>query len=169
MDISTKATIALSIASFVLALISISSAVCAIKQGNKALEASTRPYIAVSYHSQVVDNQQARRYIMVKNYGQTGAILTHISSDAIDINGFSHQLDSLNGSFFAPGQSFLYYYGKPKEGSEGIVTFKYSYNTPKKRYSEKINIKMSSGKIVHRSNEDCAIKYTLQEISERLI
>ena len=71
-DISITINIMLSILSFALAAISVVTVVITLKQNNKMLEATSKPYV-VAYL--VYQEAPSHIYLCIKNFGQTSAIV----------------------------------------------------------------------------------------------
>ena len=63
----------LCVLSFILAVISVITVIITLKQNNKMIENSTRPYIAI--YSNVTYFQDTKFYIILKNFGQSGAMI----------------------------------------------------------------------------------------------
>ena len=87
MDVSIIINIVLSILSFVLAVISVITVVITLKQNNKMIENSTRPYIVI--YGRYTNFQDPTYYLVVKNMGQTGASISGFSCD-IDLAQYAY-------------------------------------------------------------------------------
>ena len=155
------------IASFVVSVVSIFIAIKALCQNNKMLEETTRPYISIAYEVLYTGNPQI--YLVVKNYGNTGAVITDFSySPLVDHKGFNEKISKLNGAFIAPNQKFLYSID-PKLFKSDELMIDITYKTQSRSYHERQPIKIRVGRIVTRSDDTSSIQRSLQEISERLI
>jgi len=169
MTISDKITLFGAIASFVLSGLSILFVAITLKQNHKMIENATRPYIAVKYEA-IVLPQGMVRYVVVKNYGQTGA---HISKMLCTGNAKQELLERVNmlsGTFLAPGQRVIYYFGESNPDAPEIITVSYSYKgIGKQEYQEETELRLVVGTIAKRSKDDEAVAYSLQEIVERML
>ena len=79
MTVGDWINVVLCILSFVLAAISVVTVVITLRQNNKMIESSTRAYIAVS--GQSINVQSSEFLLVVKNYGNSSAIIENISFD----------------------------------------------------------------------------------------
>lgn len=155
------------IASFIVSVVSVLVAVLALRQNNKMLEETTRPYVAISYD--VVFNGTRSIFLMLKNYGSSGAKIT--SFDFKPLSNSSHineQLAKINGAFLAPHQKIMYNID-PTKFPDNTLDFTITYKNGSKTYTENQSLKIKIGIFKERSNEECAVSYSLQEITERLI
>lgn len=101
MDASIIVNIILSILSFLLAAISVVTVVITLKQNNKMLEASSKPYV-VAYL--VYQEAPSYIYLCIKNFGQTSAI---VKSLKIEPEFSLHKKSSnelMNDTMLAPSQ-----------------------------------------------------------------
>lgn len=135
--------IILCILSFILAAISVITVVITLKQNNKMLESSTRPYIAFRLES----NQHGVPIAVLKNCGNSAATITKFSPSinfedcAIDKNyvPFAH----IENTCIFPGQSFITNFnpGTPTVNSFEIdITYKSDTHT----YKENIVVNMDA-------------------------
>lgn len=142
------------------------------------IEESTRPYVVVYG---VATNFQTPMYkIVVKNYGQSGAIITKFETNH-DLINFSlgsrkrRPFENICGTFIAPNQSFVcpIDYSKIKESEVGSIDFEISYMHKNRTYNESINLNTSleSGLLSHKAStkgkELEIISYTLQELVDK--
>jgi len=167
-EISDWINVILCILSFLLALISVITVVITLKQNHKMIENSTRPYIVITYERVIIPGGIAR-YIVVKNYGQTGAKIVSMSCAGDVTPEFQRRFCKISGAFLAPSQRLLYYWGDANPGTPEQVSFSYEYIAGKKVYKENIELTMVTGAASSRPNSKDAIKYALQDIAERLI
>lgn len=182
MDIPTIVNIVLSILSFALCVVSVWTAVKTLKQNKELiqqnydmLESSTRPYIGI-YTSNSYAGEKPKFLIILKNFGQSSAMIKEFSSD-VDLSKFSKipgyraPFSGLCGSTIMPGQSFrtVIDYDKAIKENE-IIEFTIKYSSPVKDYFETIFLKLNSnsGNITEHSrtpgNELLEISSTLQEM-----
>lgn len=149
-----------------LSIISIAIAVLTLRQNNKMIEESTRPYIQMSY--EVMNTGSANTFFLLKNYGQSGAKICDFSYDFSELDkDIDYQFSKIIGTYLAPGQKNLYWFNSHSIPRDEI-NFQISYQTDSKIYSENISLKIHVGAISLRSNCENAISYTIQEIAERL-
>lgn len=179
MDIATGTTLALSILSFILAVISIVVAVITVRQNNKMIEASSRPYITVT--AEMTNFGSPMYYLVLKNYGQTGARITKwASSFDLSVCGFGDKITpfkNIEGTFLAPGQSIVCAvdYEKLKAPDLGQLEIDIEYQSETKCYSSKCPINtIAYADLVHaRSNSSKGelknISYTLQDLVEKIM
>lgn len=109
MDTPTIINMILSILSFTLAVISVITVVITLKQNYQMIENSTRPYVVV--YSATTNFESLDYYLCVKNFGQSGALITSFSCD-YDLSQCSYDknvvpFEHLPSTFIAPGQSFI--------------------------------------------------------------
>ena len=91
MEISDIINIILCILSFLLAVISVVTVILTLKQNNKMIENSTRPYIVI--YSKITNFQNQLYYLIIKNMGQTGAEIVNFKCDT-DLSKFSYIFDN---------------------------------------------------------------------------
>lgn len=167
----------LAVSSFVLALISVVTVISMIKQNNRMLEASSRPYISVYFD--YVNMGEPIGYFVIKNFGNSSAKITSISYNEVvkkqptTLCKVTDILDGLVGNSIAPGQKFLLPV-RLFETPDGTCEFNIKYSSNTKPYHEKFEIITSQfGKLsksrIKNDNSDKLISYPLQEIAERLM
>lgn len=167
----------LAISSFVLSVISVITVIITLRQNNRMLETSTRPYISVYFD--YVNMGEPIGYFVIKNFGTSSAKITSISYNEVVKNQpttlcrVTDILDGLIGNSIAPGQKFLLPV-RLFETPDGTCEFNISYSSTAKAYCEKFEIitnqfgKLSKSRIIN-DNSDKLISYPLQEIAERLM
>ena len=168
MEISDWINVVLCILSFLLAVISVVTVVITLRQNHEMIENSTRPYIVITYERIILRNEIVR-YIVVKNYGQTGARITKMTCTGDVPPIFSAHFLKVSGTFLAPSQRLLYYFGGTNTGKPENISFSYEYDTDKKKYRDNIDLTLINGTSAMRQENDDVIKYALQDIAERLI
>ena len=176
MDLSTTVNITLAVLSFLLAAISIVTVVITLRQNNKMIENSTRPYICIYFD--YTQFGEPTGYFVVKNFGASAAYIDSLTyNDVIkrhpkSLADISTIFDGLSGNSIAPGQKFFAPF-KLYEYKGGISVFDIHYHCGNKHYSEHFEIAVGNyGKLVIPrlvDKEYHAISYPLQEISERLM
>lgn len=177
MDILTIFTIILSVLSLILALISVITVLITIRQNNRMLESSTRPYITIYFdYSQM---GEPIGYFVIRNFGNSSGKLIDLSyNDVVDNQPtnlciVTDILDGMIGNSIAPNQKFLVPI-RLSESPEGICSFDLVYTgLHRKPYKEhvEINVKqygtLSKTRIAYKEHR--SISYPLQEIAERLM
>lgn len=164
--------------STVISIIAVIISVVTLRQNSKIVEESARPYIIVYTGS--TNFQNPAYYLIIKNFGQTGARITSFSCD-FDLSKCSFSpknipFKHIENTFIAPNQSFacnvnphvLFEVPKP-------ITIKISYEAGKRNYSDSfvLNIEADSDNITTRaSTKDKELKiisYALQDIAEKML
>ena len=84
MDVSTIVNIILCVLSFILAAISVVTVVITLRQNNKMIEESTRPFISV--YTDEINAGNPFFYLVIKNFGKSTAYITKFEYD-FDFNG----------------------------------------------------------------------------------
>lgn len=164
------------IASLITSVIAIVISVKTLHQNSQMIEESTRPYIVV--YSQTTNFQSPAYYLIIKNFGQTGAIVTSIRCNHdLSLYSFSQNhipFEHFNGTFVAPGQTFLCSVNTQKlfENPESLH-FSVEYESNGKTYSDsfEINLNADSDLVQVRAatngKELRNISYTLQDLVEK--
>ena len=86
MSVSDWINLSLSILSFILAVISVITVVITLRQNHKMIEESNRPYISI--YGDETNFSSPQFYIVIKNFGKTGAIIKSLECD-IDLSKYS--------------------------------------------------------------------------------
>ncbi len=179
MDLPTGVNLALSILSVILVVVSVSVAVITVRQNNKMIEASTRPYIVVT--SKMTNFGSPVYYLVLKNYGQSGA---HIDAWSVDFDLAKCSLgegrvpfSNIEGSFLAPSQSVVCAvdYQKLKALDRGLLVFEITYSSESKSYKEKCRVNIAAyADLVHARSSSSSgdlknISYALQDLVEKTL
>lgn len=104
MSIETLVNMILCILSFILAAISVVTVT--LRQNNRMIEESTRPYISV--YTDEINTGNPLFYLIIKNFGKSPAYITKFESD-FDFRGCykiptdKDYLGNLKNAVFAPG------------------------------------------------------------------
>lgn len=166
------------ILSTIISLIAVIISVVTLRQNNKMVEESTRPYVIV--YMGIANFQSPSYYMVLKNFGQTGAHITKFSCD-YDLSkcSFSPNIipfEHIENTFIAPGQSFccsvdpIKLFKDPKP-----ITINISYMSGKQTYNDcfVLNIEADSDLLHNRAStqgkELKIISYTLQDIAEKML
>lgn len=164
------------IASLLTSIIAIIISIRTLKQNSKTIETSTRPYIVV--YSKVTNFQSPMYYIIVKNFGKSGAYINSFDYD-YDLTTYSFTKEvkpfcHLAGTFIAPGQSYIYPFDNINLfKNPQIINFSVSYKNGRRNYIEQfpINLQADSGLLLPRANTDGKIlqniSFTLQDLVEK--
>lgn len=179
MMISDWINVVLCILSFLLAVISVITVIITLKQNHKMIENSTRPYIVV--YSNITYFQDAKFYIILKNYGQSGATIEKFNCN-IDLFKYYHSderkpFEHINGTFIAPQQSFMVCVDPVKIYKDKIekIVFEINYSNGLKKYEEKYEINFlayTDTYLSRASTKDKELKiisYTLQDLVEKML
>ncbi|MCI8362278.1 MAG: hypothetical protein HFJ41_03970 [Clostridia bacterium] len=164
------------IVGFITSIVAIIISVKTLKQNSKMIEESTRPYITIS--KQVIAISTPKEYLVLKNYGPSGAeiidincnipITTMISKDVFKRDPFGY----LIGTFIAPGQAFCPVFSSKNIEEENII-FTIKYKSENKTYTTVSNIKTKQDhgilytKNTSKGQELDTISRTLQEMIVR--
>ena len=166
-----------SISSIVIAFLSLLFVFLTIRQNNKMIKNSTRPYVVAK--GQVSNFQDPMFYIVFKNYGHSAAKIQNIS---FDINIKKYLLESLNSPFdyisdstIAPNQTYIFWVDHEKlindniekigisiNYTDNINTYNENFNIGFKMYAENAHPRMATS-----GDEVKIISYTLQDLVEK--
>lgn len=163
------------IISSLIALIAVVISIATLQQNRNMLEESTRPYITV--YVTETNFQNSTKYLVVKNFGQTGALITKFKTNP-DLLIYSRLPDfrpfgKIENSFLAPDQSHVCNIDFKKARENCIVSFEMSYSTKYKTYTDSVtlNLTAESENLTSRAStkdeELAIISYTLQSLVER--
>lgn len=171
------AYIILAVCSFLLAAISIIIVVLTLRQNNKMIESSTRPYISV--YGSAVNFESPVYYLVVKNFGQTGALIINFECNydlvKLSYNPKLRPFEHLKKTFIAPGQSFVCGINIKAPGSDDIesIVFDIEYSSGKKTYFESVALNFDSHaelilpRAATTGHELKIISYALQSLVEK--
>lgn len=178
MDLQLISNIVLSALSFGLALVSVLIAIFTLRQNNKMIEASTRPY--VGFKVERIDTGTVRYLFVLRNYGTSIALMKKIDI-GVDLEPLK-QLPTPGGPFediadttLMPGQQLscvINYDGLKSQVADFVVHLEYD-SLSGKHYKETlpINVAMNANMVVSRTStkdgELKSISYSIQEFLER--
>lgn len=133
------------ILSLVVSTISIVIAVLTLKQNNNLIEETTRPYVTV-YLTETRAFSDILEYYVIKNFGETGAIIDKIRitpelplNDTIKIDPFI----KFENCQIAPKQMFstaVFSTVQDRKNKENNRHFQIKYHTPSKEYETIVDI-----------------------------
>jgi hypothetical protein len=177
MQISDWINVSLCILSFILAAISVVTVVITLRQNNKMIQNSTRPYIVA--FAQITNFQEPTFYLVIKNFGVSGATIEKMEC-SIELNQVSYRdemtpFNHIEGTFLAPGQSITssLYSKKFKEHdikdfnvtlhySDGIKNYVQDCLINYKVFIENVNVRAAT-----KDKELRTISYALQDLVEK--
>ena len=164
------------LASLITSVIAIIISVLTLKQNSKMIDETSRPYVAI--YAKTTNFQSPQYYLVIKNFGQTGATISSIKCSP-DITPFSIRSDHIPFSNFAetyiaPGQSFICNV-KAREfcSQKEIFYFDITYIGNGKEYHDTypINPKADADLVHVRAATDGkelrSISYSLQDLVEK--
>lgn len=178
-NLSDIINIVLCVLSFILAAISVITVVITLRQNNKMIESSTRPYLVA--YGQVANFQSPSFYLVLKNFGQSAATIKSLKCDVNLVDfayGVGHEpFGCIEGAFIAPQQKILCNIDPRKmhESEVKVFTFDIVYSSGTKEYHEKfaINYEAFTKNVQTRaSTEGKELKimsYTLQDMVEKIM
>lgn len=166
------------VTSLITSIVAIVISVKTLKQNSDMIEESTRPYIVI--YSRTTNFQNPNFYLVLKNYGQTGATIISLECDH-DLKSFSYSENHIPYShipdtFVAPGQSYICTLDTSKlfaKDEKLHFTIKYAANG--KTYSDSFVINPSADSDLLQTRASTAnkelrnISYTLQDLVEKLL
>lgn len=177
MLISDWINIFLCILSFILAAISVVTVVITLRQNNKMIENSSRPYVVAV--AQITNFQSPSLYLVIKNYGNSGATVKDVKF-SIDLTKYSYSkqltpFSNISNTFIAPNQAIPCSINNTEMAKDGFKSFdvKIEYTDGIHNYSETypINFAGLAKNIQTRaSTKDKELKiisYTLQDLVEK--
>lgn len=146
MDLGTIVNIILCILSFVLAAISVVIVVLTLKQNNKMIEESTRPYVTAR-----IEHIGNTFYLCIKNYGQSAALIKDIlineNMKKVLFEPFSDVFSDLKESTMPPGYSFMTAIQQDEvSGEENKLEMNIVYMSSVKEYAEHVAINLEAHK-----------------------
>lgn len=167
------------IASLFTSLIAIIISIKTTIQNSRMIEESTRPYVTVyatstNFSSPIV-------YLVMKNFGNSGATITKFECNTQLIN-YSYHSDmepfrEICGYFLSPNQKLVYpiHLHDKKKNIIPNLDINISYKSEKKKYSEKVSIKFEPflnevhARVNNTNDQERAISYTLQDMVEKML
>lgn len=162
------------IASLSISVISILVAVFTLRQNSKMIEESTRPYILI--YDAYTNISSVHFYLILKNFGKTGATITEFKSNH-DMSIFDSKqppFEHIVGTFLAPGQSIRAHIELPQNINLEI-NFDIKYKTSNKEYKQASSIHLAYLKNISSVRTKCenkdfdVIGQTLQDLNEKYL
>lgn len=172
-DIIEMSSIAASLITSIAAII---ISIKTLSQNNKMIEGTTRPYVAI--YSRTTNFQSPAYYLVLKNFGQSSAVITSIKCDynfsQCTYNAKPNPFERFNNTFISPGQSYvcsinvLTFFKNPVD-----LHFSVSYKTDCKEYNDAFTITPNADvdlvqtRAATEGKELRNISYTLQDLVEK--
>lgn len=180
MDYQLVSNIALSVLSFVLALMSVCIAVFTLRQNSKMIEATTRPY--VGFKIERINTGTVRYLFVLRNYGTSAALIESFEAN-VNLKSLkalptdAGPFERVTNTTLMPGQQLatVFEYSKLKELTKELKVRIAYKSLAGVQYEEEfpINIVMNSDIVSSRTNtkekEMESISYSLQELVERSV
>lgn len=167
MSISDIIEIVSIICSSILSVVAITVSVLTLIQNNKMIFESNKPNIVI--FSKVINFTSPYSYLILKNFGNSGASIINIEYDK-DLKSFFDKIPfkNLENTFIAPNQSFVYPL-LPKIDLNETITFTINYKYLNKKYSENCTVSFEHYKDiaytkVHSSKDIKELSSVLQEM-----
>lgn len=167
MSISDIIEIVSIICSSILSVVAIIVSVLTLIQNNKMIFESNKPNIVI--FSKVINFTSPYSYLILKNFGNSGASIINIEYDK-DLKSFFDKIPfkNLENTFIAPNQSFVYPL-LPKIDLNETITFTINYKYLNKKYSENCTVSFEHYKDiaytkVHSSKDIKELSSVLQEM-----
>lgn len=133
-SISDKIQIISIICTSVLSIIAIIISVLTLLQNNKMIFESNKPYISI--FAKAISFTSPRIYLVLKNFGTSGATILDIEYDEVLDSYFKKKpFEHMKNIFIAPNQSFMYPLSKAEDLCKPIH-FKIKYKYLNKTYIE---------------------------------
>lgn len=162
------------IISFATSIVAILISLMTLRQNSKMIEESSRPVISI--YSQSIDTGTPMLFIVVKNFGNSPAVINKFDYDYdfTDCYSFRSERDYLKdlvGSTLAPGQSRICSLDYKKLSRP--ITFTLEYKSACKKYADSFTVDLRAGvnipapKTATEGKESRAISYTLQEMLQK--
>lgn len=127
------------ICSSLLSIVAIVISVLTLIQNNKMIFESNKPYISI--FSKVLNFTSPYPFLVLKNFGVSGAIILNIEYDEDLKNSFEREpFKNMNNIFIAPNQAFIYSLNQEKLDYDKVFNFKITYRYLNKTYTEDYQI-----------------------------
>ena len=155
------------ISSSILSIIAIVISVLTLVQNHKIIFESNKPNIVI--FSKVISFSSPYTYLILKNFGNSGATLLNVESNK-DLKSFFDRVPfkNLKNTFIAPNQSFIYPL-LPDVELNKTISFTINYKYLNKKYSENCTVTFEHYKDiaytkVHSSKDIKELSDVLQEM-----
>lgn len=167
-SISDRIQIISIICTSILSIIAIVISVLTLIQNNKMIFESNKPYLSIL--AKTINFTSPRLYLVLKNFGTSGATISNIEYDEIFNCFFKKKpFEHMKNVFIAPNQTFLY----PLNKSDNLckpVNFKITYQYLGKTYIENCCVNFDQFSDIcylktHCSNDVKELSEILQEMT----
>lgn len=153
-----------------LSIVAIIISIVTLLQNNKMIFESNKPQITL--FSKTIHFTSIHTYLILKNFGNSGATILDISYDDVVDNFFTKKpFQNISNTFIAPNQAFLYPLDfDTKKDLDTILNFKIKYKYLDKEYIEKCSVSLSHYKDIcylktHNSKDLSELSEVLQEMT----
>lgn len=178
MTLSDGINLGLTVLSLVLAIISIITVILTLKQNNKMIENSSRPYVVI--YGETTNFSDLTFYIVLKNYGNSGATIKKITCN-LNLSKYNFDtnitpFEAIENTLLAPNQNIVCTIDHQQLNIDNIeyINFEIEYQSLSgKNYKEKYSInytafkKNITTKTSTKDKELRTISYTLQEMVQK--
>ena len=177
LEISDWINLSVSILSFLLATISVVTVVITLLQNKKMIESSYRPYVVI--YGDATNFSDIQFYIILKNFGKSGAIIRKLSCDK-DLSKYSYgttitPFECIENTLIAPNQNIVCSIDHQQLNKDNIdvLNFTIEYEFCGKVYKENCPVnynafrKNLTTKSATKDKELRTISYTLQEMVQK--
>lgn len=164
--------------STLIGVIAIIISVITLRQNHQLVQESTRPYILI--YTGITYFRDPNYYLIIKNFGQTGAQITDFSCD-YDLSICSYSpthppFSHIVGAFVAPGQSLVYIVDPQRLLKDTrLLKMSISYRADKQIFNDTFSLNLDADADMMRSRvsngtDDLKlIAFALQDISEKML
>lgn len=164
------------LASLITSIIAILISILTLRQNSKMIKESTRPYIIIC--GKTINCQEPSFYLVLKNYGASGAIITKFNCNYnlanFSISSSLTPFEHICGTFIAPNQSMITNLNKNTLFSEErILKFDIEYKQNNKKYTDHFEIVLNAYKDLIQTRASTKdkelrnISYALQDLVEK--
>jgi len=177
MNISDWINVALCILSLILAVISVVTVVITLRQNHRMIEQATRPYVTI--YGAVTGFGATQFYLVLRNYGQSSALITEFSSDVdlsrlVLMDGLPIPLEHIVGHTLPPNRAIQFPINQlALKSADAPLSFHIRYSSFEKTYDECTTINIQSYRdylIIHAGKDSDTLQVisnTLQEAAVR--
>lgn len=130
------------IVGLVVSIVAVVISVLSLKLTRYSIEESNRPYVVI-YRDYVQVLSNIHEYIIIKNYGKTGAVIDSIEfKPSLNSQRGNKVFENINNTFIAPGQAIsTVISNNPFEGDrKGVFEAIIKYHDGKKNYKEVVKL-----------------------------
>ena len=150
-----------------LSIIAIIISILTLRQNNKIIFESNKPNLSI--FAKVFNFSSPHLYLVLKNFGNSGATIININYDN-ELNSYFEKqpFKNMNNVFIAPNQSFVYALDNDKN-LDDVINYEIEYQYLNKTYKEKNVVSFRHYKDIaftkiHSSKDEKEISDVLQEM-----